>query len=46
VLVDDLFEFDSFKHGRDHGQLSKISTLNILGFSMASKWIHALNMAV
>ena len=46
VLVDDLFEFDSFEHGRDHGQLSKITTLNILGFPMASKSIHALSLAV
>ena len=46
VLVDDLFEFDSFEHRRDHGQLSKITTLNILGFSIASKCIHALGLAV
>jgi hypothetical protein len=46
VLVDDLLEFDSFKHGRDHGQLSRISTLNILRFSMTSECAHALSLAV
>ncbi len=33
----EFFEFDSFEHRRDHGQLSRISTLNILRFSMTSQ---------
>jgi hypothetical protein len=46
VLVDDLFEFDSFEHRRDHSQLSKITTLNILGVSIAGKCIQALSLEV
>lgn len=45
VLVDNLFEFDSFEPGRNHGQLSKVTAFNIFSVSIARLFAHALSLA-